>query len=36
MRARRSGNRAALGASSEWRTCLHSIERCMATPELQL
>jgi beta-N-acetylhexosaminidase len=36
MRARRSGNRAALSASSEWRTCLQSIERCMATPELQL
>jgi beta-N-acetylhexosaminidase len=36
MRARRSGNRAALIASPEWRTCLQSIERCMATPELQL
>jgi beta-N-acetylhexosaminidase len=36
MRARRSGSRTALAASSEWQRCLESIERCMATPELQL
>jgi hypothetical protein len=36
MRARRSMPGANLTASPEWRTCLQSIERCMATPELQL